>query len=54
MINIVKNVKGESANKLTTSKLITYNIKMPTNNMIKFRLPEYSCFLICNIAQIID
>jgi len=35
MINIVKNVKGESTNELTTPKLITYNSKMPTNNMIK-------------------
>ena len=41
MINIVKNVKGESANKLTY-KLITYNDKMPTNNMIKYISPEYS------------
>jgi len=29
-INIAKNVKDESANKLTTPKLIAYNGKMPT------------------------
>jgi len=34
MINIAKNVNGESANKFTTFKLIVYNRKMPTNNMI--------------------
>jgi len=31
----VKKVKGESANKLTASKLITYSDKKPTNNMPK-------------------
>ena len=55
MINIAKNVKGESANKLTTPKLIAYNGKMPTNNMIKSKSPEYPCFWICNVdAKIID
>jgi len=55
MINIAKNVKGESANKLTTPKLIAYNDKMPTNNMLKSKSTEYSCFQICNVdAQIID
>ena len=55
MFNIVKNVKGESANKLTKSKLITYNGKMPTNNMINLKSPKYSCFRICNVdTQIID
>jgi len=50
MINIAKNVKGEYANKLTTLKLIAYNDKMPTNNMIK-----YPSFWICNVdTQIID
>jgi hypothetical protein len=38
MFNIVKNVKDESANKLTASELISYNGKMPsTNNMIKLK-----------------
>ena len=55
MINIAKNVKGESAKKLTAPKLIAYSGKMPTNNMIKSKSPEYSCFWICNVdAQIID
>jgi len=55
MFIIVKNVKGESANKLTTPKLIAYNDKMPTNNMINSKSPKYSCFRICNVnAQIID
>jgi len=55
MINIPKNVKGESANKLTTSKLIAYNGKMHTNNTIKSKSPEYPCLWICNIdTQIID
>jgi len=34
MFNITKNVKDEPTNKLTTSKLITFNGKMSTNNMI--------------------
>ncbi|KEH34506.1 hypothetical protein MTR_3g467540 [Medicago truncatula] len=42
MINIAKNVKDESANKLTSSKLIACNGKMPTNNMIKSKSPEYT------------
>jgi hypothetical protein len=47
--------KDESMNKLATPKLIAYNVKMPTNNMIKSKLPEYSCSRICNInTQIID
>ena len=55
IINIAKNVKDETANKLTASKLIAYNGKMPTNNMIKSKSPEYPCFQICNIdVQIID
>ena len=55
MINIAKNVNDESANKLTAHKLIAYNGKMPTNNMIKSKSSEYSCFRICNVdAQIID
>ena len=49
MINIAKNVKGESANKLTAPKLIVYNDKMPTYNMIKCKSPEYPCFWICNV-----
>ena len=36
MFNIVKNIKGKFPNKLTTPKLITYNDKMSTNNMINF------------------
>ena len=35
MFNILKNVKGESTNKLITSKSIAYNCKMTTDNMIK-------------------
>ena len=55
MINIAKNVKGESENKLTTSKLIAYNEKMDTNNTIKCKSPKYPCLWICNIdTQIID
>jgi len=54
-IKIAKNVKDESANKLTTPKLIAYNAKMPTNNMIKSKSPEYSCFRIYNVdVQMID
>jgi hypothetical protein len=35
IFNIAKNIKDESANKLTISKLIEYNGKMSTtNNMI--------------------
>jgi len=41
IINIAKNIKDETANKLTASKLIAYNGKMPTNNMIKSKSPEY-------------
>ena len=56
IFNFAKNVKDESVNKLTASKLIAYNDKMPTtNNMIKLNSPEYPCFRICNVeAQIID
>jgi len=35
--NTAKNVKDESANKLTASKLIAYNDIMPTKNMIKLK-----------------
>jgi len=53
--NIVKNVNDESANKLTPQKLIAYNNKMPTNNMIKSKSPKLSCFRFYNVdAQIID
>jgi len=52
--NIAKNVNGESANKLTSSKLIAYYGKMPTNNMIKPKSPKYPYFRICNVdVQII-
>jgi len=34
-MNIAKNVKGESANKFTAPKLISYNNKIPTDSMIK-------------------
>jgi len=52
--NIAKNVNSESANKLTAPKLIAYNGKMPTNNMIKPKSPKYPCFRICNVdVQII-
>jgi len=54
IFNIAKNVKGKSANKLTTLKLITYNGKMPTINMINSKSPKYMWFRICNVyAQII-
>ena len=54
-INIAKNVNDEFANKLTAPKLIAYNGKMSTKNMLKFKSPEYSCFQICNVCvQIID
>jgi len=54
-INIAKSVKDESANKLTSPKLIAYNGKMPTKNMMKSKSPEYSCFRICNVGvQIMD
>jgi len=36
-LNISKNVKDESVNKLTTSKLIAYNGIMPTKYMIKLK-----------------
>jgi hypothetical protein len=43
--NIAKNVNDESANKLSASKLITYNGKMlTTNNMIKLKSPKYPFF----------
>ena len=52
---IFKNVKGEFVNKHTTPKLIAYNGKMPTNNMIKCKSWEYPCFQIRNVdVQIID
>lgn len=41
--------------KLMTLKLIAYNDKIPTNNMIKFKSPKYSYFTICNVdTQMID
>jgi hypothetical protein len=54
-INMIK-LNDESVNKLTSSKLIVHNGKMPTtNNMIKLKSPVYPCFRIWNInAQIID
>jgi hypothetical protein len=55
MINISRNVMSGSANKLIASKLIAYNSKIPTNNMIKSKSLEYPCFRIFNVdAQIID
>lgn len=44
MINIAKNKKGESTNKLTKLKLITCNDKMPIYNIIKSNSPKYSFF----------
>jgi len=41
MIKIAKNIEGESGNKLTIPKLIAYDDTMPTNNMIKYKSPEY-------------
>jgi len=49
MINIAKNVNGKSANKPITPKLIAYNDKIHTNNIIKSKSREYSCFWICNV-----
>jgi hypothetical protein len=55
MFNIAKNEKGESANKLTTSKSIAYKGQMLTNNMINSKSSKYPCFRIYNVdAQIID
>jgi hypothetical protein len=56
IFNFAKNVRDESANKLIVSELIAYkSIMSTTNNMIKLKSSEYSCFRICNVdAQIID
>ena len=40
--NTAKNVKDESANKLTTSKLIAYNDIMPTKIYDKIKVAEIS------------
>ena len=53
MLNIAKNVKDASADKLTTPKLIVCNNKMSTNNMIKPKSSGYTCFLICNVDILI-
>jgi len=42
--SIAKNVKVETANKLTTPKLIAYSGKMPTNKIIKSKSPRISMF----------
>jgi len=42
--NIAKNIKDKFVNKLTSSKLKTYNNKIPTNNMIKSKSSKSSCF----------
>jgi len=39
--NTAKNVKDESANKLTASKLIAYNGIVLQKYMIKLKSPEY-------------
>jgi len=39
MINIAKNINDESANKITTLKLIAYNDKIFINNMIRSKSP---------------
>ena len=49
MFKIAKNIESESANKLTAPKLITYNDKMPTNNMINYKSLKYTCFRIINV-----
>jgi len=55
IMNIAKNIKDESTNKIIAPKLIAYNGKMPTQNMMKSKSPEYPCFRICNVdVQIID
>ena len=43
-MNISKNAKSGPVNKLISPKLKAYDDEMPTNNMIKFKSPEYSCF----------
>jgi len=45
IIQYVKNVKDKSTNKRTTFKLIIYNAKIPTNNIIKLKWSEYTCLL---------
>ena len=39
MIYMAKNINDESANKITTLKLVAYNDKMVINNMIKSKSP---------------
>jgi hypothetical protein len=39
MINIAKNVNGESTNKRTVPKLTACNGKIPQNNMLKSKSP---------------
>jgi len=41
MFNIVKNIKSKTTNNLISSKLVAYNDKMHTNNMIKSKSSEY-------------
>jgi len=53
--NTAKNVKDESANKLTTSKLIAYNDIMSTKIYDKIKVTGISMSPICNVdAQIFD
>jgi len=49
IFNIVKNVNDKSMNKLIAFKLITYNEKILTNNMIKSKCTKYSCLYIGNV-----
>ena len=49
IFNITKSLKGQYANKLTTPMLAAYNCKMSTNNMIKYKGLEYTCFRIYNV-----
>ena len=52
---IAKNVKDEFVNKLKALKLIAYNGKIPTNNMITSKSLKYPCFWTCNVdAHVID
>jgi len=45
IFDVTKKVKGESENKLTASKLISHNDKMPTNDKLKYD------FRSCNLGQ---
>jgi hypothetical protein len=56
LFNTAKNVKDESANKLTASELIAYNGIMPTKIYDKIKVTGILiCLRICNVdAQIFN